>query len=65
MQVEELKVEMIRRNVTQKQIAKITQKTEATICKYFYTGDMSIIDAKIISDYLGLSLERRAEIFLK
>lgn len=65
MQVNELKAEMARKNKTQKDIAQATNKKEATICRNFKSGYMTIDDAKKIADLLELSLERRAEIFLK
>lgn len=64
MQVEELKAEMARKNVTQKKISEIINKTESTVCKYFNIGYMPLEDAEKICDFLNLSLERRAEIFL-
>ena len=65
MKYNELKSEMVRQNKTQKDLAQKLDKTEATICRNINSGYMTVRDATIISNFLGLSLERRAQIFLQ
>lgn len=65
MKVNELKAELVRQNKTQKDLSEILKKTEVTVCRNLNSGYMTIEDATTISDFLNLSLERRAEIFLK
>lgn len=65
MNVIELKVEMLRNNSNQQEIAKILDKTEKTISTYFDKKDMLLSDAKRLCDEWNLSDERRAEIFLR
>lgn len=64
MNVKELKVELVRKNKTQKDLAEALQKTEVTVCRNLSSGYMTVYDATVISNFLDLSLQRRAEIFL-
>ncbi len=65
MKTNELRSEMARKNITQKDLAEILGKTEVTVCRNINSGRMTIEDATIISNSLGLTLERRAQIFLE
>lgn len=65
MKANELKAELVRQDKTQKDLAEILGKTEATVCRNINSGYMTLEDAKIISNFLNLSLVRRAEIFLE
>lgn len=65
MKVNELKAELVRKNKTQKDLAEVLGKTEVTVCRNLNSGYMTIEDATTISNFLNLSLEKRAEIFLK
>ncbi len=61
----ELKIEMLKHNVTQADLAEAIKKSGVTMTSYMKEETvMSLDDAKIISDFLNLSNERRAEIFL-
>jgi len=61
----ELKIEMLKHNVTQADLAEAIKKSGVTMTSYMKEETvMSLDDAKIISDFLELSNERRAEIFL-
>ena len=64
MNITELKVEMLRSNLNQQNIAKILDKTEKTVSTYFEKADMPLSDAKKIADKLNLSGQRKIEIFL-
>ena len=65
MKANELKAELVRQGKTQKDLAETLGKTEATVCRNINSGYMTLEDAKIISNFLNLSLARRAEIFLE
>lgn len=65
MKANELKAELVRQNKTQKDLAEVLEKTEVTVCRNINSGYMTIEDATIISNFLNLSLVRRAEIFLE
>ena len=64
LKLNELKSEMARNEITQKELAKKINKNEITFCRNLKSGYLSIEDAEKISYVLNLSLERRAEIFL-
>lgn len=63
--ISELRAECARQQISQKKIAEITQKTEATISRIF-NGDaeFNLADCTKLSEALGLTLEQRGLIFL-
>lgn len=65
MLINELKAECARKNITQKDISKAINKTEATVSKIFNDGaELKLSDAIIVSDMLNLDCEKRGFIFL-
>lgn len=63
--ISELRAECARQQISQKKIAEITNKTEATISRIF-NGDaeFNLADCTKLSEVLGLNMEKRGLIFL-
>lgn len=63
--ISELRAECARQQISQKKIAEITNKTEATISRIFNgESEFNLTDCTKLSEVLGLSMERRGFIFL-
>lgn len=61
----ELKAECARQSFSQKRVAEIIDKTEATVSKIFKgEAEFSLADCTKLSDALNLDYQRRGEIFL-
>ncbi len=63
MNIKELKIEMLRNNISQKKIALKLKKTEACISNKFKKSRFTVNEAEKISKLLNLSDKRKIEIF--
>jgi len=64
MKVNELKAERVRKQLTQKEMAKKLKITEATYCqKENGTRKFTLNDAKVVSSILSLSPQKICDIF--
>lgn len=65
MNIKELKLDCYKADITQKDIAKVINKTEATVSKIFnLETELKLSDATKIANYLNMTNERRGIIFL-
>ena len=63
--ISELRAECARQQISQKKIAEITNKTEATISRIFNVeAEFNLADCTKLSEVLGLDMEKRGIIFL-